>query len=724
MTAGLLGLFTGGVPAHAIVGGGVLPAADAGYLVRLNAAGVQACTGVLVAPQWVVTLASCFAANGKVASGPPPRPTTAEVAGSQLSIVTVVPHTSRDLALAMLSLRVLDVAPVPITGTPLAAGDAVRAAGYGRTGTVWVPDKAYVADGTVDAVTADSFTWATSTAAACQGDAGGPVLRTGGQPELAGLLLDSGQDGCLSATTTGHGATAVRLDDVAPWVATTTRVDPAAGFTAPYHSSAGIGSFDLADARDQVVPFDFDHSGKLDHLLMYRPGTGFVQIVRQNSDHTFTTILSSTSGIGGYDLMNAKDRVLAYDYDHSGKLDHLVLYRPGDRIVHVLRRDVGTRYLPVYADATVGIGTWNLGDSRDQIVAYDYDHSGKADHLLIYRPGTGLVSIIKHGTGNTFSKVFASTTGIGGYDLKGNADRILAFDYDHSGKVDHLVLYRPVARTVWILKHGAANTYTAVYNATTGIGGYNVGAAEDQLLAYDYDYSGKRDHLVAYRPGTGIVWILQHGTGNTFTAVVTSSTGIGGYNMLSTADRIVAFDYDHSGGANYLLAYRPAGKTIWAVGRAGLRFTTVVAPRPIEVRDTLVEKFAYPGAAEILAQLNVRLIAGDGHILLADCTTPPVNNVGVIQVWTTEQVGPDASGHICFKVTAATGRLDLQVPGVFEIRGDGQQTGYGHGLVAVVDTASAAPITVVVNPSGSTQVGQGADPSNEPTTLLQLRVPA
>ncbi|MBI3447190.1 MAG: hypothetical protein HY055_17935, partial [Magnetospirillum sp.] len=42
--------------------------------------------------------------------------------------------------------------------------------------------------------------------------------------------------------------------------------------------------------------------------------------------------------------------------------------------------------------------------------------------------------------------------GIGGYDLKSPADRIFAFDYDHSGKTDCLSLYRPGTGTIWILK--------------------------------------------------------------------------------------------------------------------------------------------------------------------------------------------------------------------------------------------------------------------------------
>jgi hypothetical protein len=47
-------------------------------------------------------------------------------------------------------------------------------------------------------------------------------------------------------------------------------------------------------------------------------------------------------GIDGYDLLNANDRAFAFDYDSSGKLDHLVLCRPGTGLVCVVTRSEGT----------------------------------------------------------------------------------------------------------------------------------------------------------------------------------------------------------------------------------------------------------------------------------------------------------------------------------------------------------------------------------------------
>jgi hypothetical protein len=137
---------------------------------------------------------------------------------------------------------------------------------------------------------------------------------------------------------------------------------------------------------------------------------------------------------------------------------------------------------------------------------------------------------------------------------------------------------------------------------------------------------------------------------------------------------------------------------------------------------SVVEDYRYPGAAAILASDNVKLIAGDGGIVYAGCTTPPVGDIGLIKVYTTDQVGVDGQGLACFQVLKSAGRLEMEVPGVYEIRGDGQRSGTGHKLTAIVRTDDGQLPPVTVNPSGSTQVGVGSDPNGAPTTLLQLTV--
>ena len=73
--------------------------------------------------------------------------------------------------------------------------------------------------------------------------------------------------------------------------------------------------------------------------------------------------------IGGYDLANAADRVIAYDYDGTGKLDHLVCYRPGIGAIFIVKKvgasDSPGAFLAVYhqGDRGQGIGGFDLSDS-------------------------------------------------------------------------------------------------------------------------------------------------------------------------------------------------------------------------------------------------------------------------------------------------------------------------------------------------------------------------
>ncbi len=113
-------------------------------------------------------------------------------------------------------------------------------------------------------------------------------------------------------------------------------------------------------------------------------------------------------------------------------------------------------FAPVYAqgDPGSGIGGFDLKSPADRAFAFDYDGSGKLDHLALYRPGTGTIWILKN-SGGSFTPVYAQGdpgSGIGGFDLKSPADRAFAFDYDGSGKLDHLALYRPATGTIWILE--------------------------------------------------------------------------------------------------------------------------------------------------------------------------------------------------------------------------------------------------------------------------------
>ena len=165
--------------------------------------------------------------------------------------------------------------------------------------------------------------------------------------------------------------------------------------------SNGIGGFDIASIRDRAFALDYSSSGKRDHLVLYRPGNGAIVILK-NSGGEFTSQYTQNdpgTGIGGYDLKSPADRAFAFDYNSSGKLDHLVLYRPGSGTIAILQ-NTGGQFSAVYpidgkvVDPGAGIDGYDLKSPADQAFAFDYDSSGKLDHLVLYRPGSGTIAIL------------------------------------------------------------------------------------------------------------------------------------------------------------------------------------------------------------------------------------------------------------------------------------------------------------------------------------------
>lgn len=200
--------------------------------------GERGCSGVLIAPQWVLTAKSCFAdAQGAVAAGAPSKKTTVTVGrtdltkpgGSTQAAVRLVPRTDRDVVMVKLAHRVQGVTPLQVTSTAPTAGERIRAVGFGRTADTWVPGQLHQADfttSTIDATTTGLNSLAKATL--CQGDAGGPALRTkDGVYEVVSVNSRSWQGGCLGTDPkeTRTNVINARVDDIADWVRQGTSVD-------------------------------------------------------------------------------------------------------------------------------------------------------------------------------------------------------------------------------------------------------------------------------------------------------------------------------------------------------------------------------------------------------------------------------------------------------------------------------------------------------------------
>ncbi|MCO1577905.1 hypothetical protein M8C13_19305 [Crossiella sp. SN42] len=94
-----------------------------------------------------------------------------------------------------------------------------------------------------------------------------------------------------------------------------------------------------------------------------------------------------------------------------------------------------------------------------------------------------------------------------------------------------------------------------------------------------------------------------------------------------------------------------------------------------------MERYLYPGSDRIFAERGIRLISGDGHIVLTTCVP---GGAGQVVVNSTKFADP-----VCFQVTGATGSLTMSIPEVYSIKGD------GHFGKATVTTGSAQTTTEI-----------------------------
>ncbi|MEU9708807.1 hypothetical protein AB0E21_09385 [Streptomyces sp. NPDC047967] len=136
---------------------------------------------------------------------------------------------------------------------------------------------------------------------------------------------------------------------------------------------------------------------------------------------------------------------------------------------------------------------------------------------------------------------------------------------------------------------------------------------------------------------------------------------------------------------------------------------------PTAGADTLpstVEDFSYPGAANILATKGIKLKKGDGRVLLTDCEP----NADQIVVRTVADAEVGRADNYCFRTTAKTGYLTLELPRVFMI----ELLASEHPISADL-TANNETTTVDVEAGGFASVGEGQI-GGPRSVLVEIRV--
>ncbi|MEV0746682.1 trypsin-like serine protease [Streptomyces sp. NPDC050273] len=348
----------------------------------------RGCSGVLVDSEWLLTAASCFAADPaqslSVTPGVPASNVTATIgrtdltstSGAQRKIVELVPRTDRDVVLARLDRPVTDVAPATLATAAPAAGEELKFAGYGRTKDEWAPLNLHTGTYTVDSAAATTAAVTGKDAAACMGDSGGPVLRgTGATAQLVALNSQSFQGGCfgIDETQTSTAGVTARVDDLKSWI------DSKVGATAiTDFNGDGVEDIAVADAKATVG----GKAGAGLVRIVYGAGKGIAQI---DQDLDWVTGTSETNdGFG--------EALATVDYNQDGYTD-LVVAAPGQAASGA----AGAGVVDILFGGAGGLGTGAV----------------KSQHLE-QGTGTGAISVSSSEAGDNMGKsVAAGTTAAG-----------------------------------------------------------------------------------------------------------------------------------------------------------------------------------------------------------------------------------------------------------------------------------------------------------------------
>ncbi|MEU0031280.1 trypsin-like serine protease [Streptomyces sp. NPDC006335] len=441
--------------------GGVDAPAQLNSVAKVNVGEQSACTGTLVDPQWVLTAATCFAADGKLSAGKPAVTTTVTVGrtdltqagGSVQQALWLVPHADRDLVLVRLAARITDpaVKPVRLATTPAVAGEKLTKAGFGRTKTEWVPDKLHAGTFTVASTTSTSVDLEGSDGATvCKGDAGGPALRTvDGTTELVAVNSRSWQGGCLGIdpAETRTGAVDTRVDDLSNWVASTVAVPRVTDHT-------GDGKSDVAYLYNYGTNADGTNHTAL--WLQTSTGTGFNGPAK-----------SWDSGTDSWDWNRSK--TVSGDFNGDGLADVGVLYKyanTSDGRGHTALwtfTSTGSGFKAPVKVWDSGEGSWTWDNSAP--VAGDFNGDGLADVGVLYKYAN-----TSDGRGHTALWTFTSTgagmsapvrkwdSGEGSWTWDNSAP--VAGDFNGDGLADVGVLYK-YANTSDGRGHTALWTFTS-----------------------------------------------------------------------------------------------------------------------------------------------------------------------------------------------------------------------------------------------------------------------
>jgi secreted trypsin-like serine protease len=236
--AAALALVAHAAPAKAVANGEEVPMGKYRFAVKLTMTGIptadggrrnSACSGALIAPEWVITAGHCFRdVNGVRVERPVADLTTATVGrtdvdgtgGHVATVIAVRQSPTNDVALAKIDRRITDILPIWLSRTPAKVGDVLRLTGYGSITSINPTPSTRLRTGQLQVTTVSDTTLGMTGYAPqrdttpCPYDSGGPFFheRFPGRPMLVATVSNGPSCPHVLDETTA------RIDVIVPWI--------------------------------------------------------------------------------------------------------------------------------------------------------------------------------------------------------------------------------------------------------------------------------------------------------------------------------------------------------------------------------------------------------------------------------------------------------------------------------------------------------------------------